>query len=125
MNLKKSILSATFIFTAILISCKPAKVVKENIFVNEMQDGSYEGYSKHIDDAKVLVVIENKKIKEVKIIKYGASPFGRKAQDSIPLRIVEKQTPYVDAVSGATEGSNVIMNAAADALKKAMNINSK
>jgi uncharacterized protein with FMN-binding domain len=101
-------------------SCQSAKLEKENFSVSEYQDGVYNGYSKNIDEMSVQVTIENKKIKEVKLIKFGATPFGHKAKDSIPQRIVEKQLPYVDAVSGATEASNVIMNATADALKKAM-----
>jgi uncharacterized protein with FMN-binding domain len=104
-------------------SCQPAKLEKENFTVSEYQDGVYIGYSKNIDEMSVEVTIENKKITEVKLIKFGATPFGRKAKDSIPQRIVEKQVPYIDAVSGATEASNVIMNATADALKKAMKKN--
>jgi uncharacterized protein with FMN-binding domain len=102
-------------------SCQPAKLEKEKFTLSEYQDGVYNGYSKNVDEMSVQVTIENKKIKEVKLLKFGATPFGRKAKDSIPQRIVEKQVPYVDAVSGATEASNVIMNATADALKKAMN----
>lgn len=117
MGLINSIVFFTLI--ALINSCKPAKVIKENINLFEFQDGSYVGHSKHIDEATVGVIIENKRIKEVKLIKFGASPFGKKAKDSIPQRIIEKQSPYVDAVTGATEGSNVIMNATANALKKA------
>jgi uncharacterized protein with FMN-binding domain len=101
-------------------SCQPAKLEKENFTVSEYQDGVYTGFSKNIDEMSVEVTIENKKIKNIKLLKFGATPFGRKAKDSIPQRIIEKQMPYVDAVSGATEASNVIMNATAEALKKAM-----
>lgn len=100
-------------------ACKPAKISKEKIDTAKLRDGTYEGTAKHIDRTTVLVTIENKKIKEVKLLKFKASPYGDKAKDSIPLRIVEKQTPYVDAVSGATEASNVIINATVAALKKA------
>jgi uncharacterized protein with FMN-binding domain len=103
----------------VLFACKPAKLTKEKINVSELKDGTYEGSAKHIDKATVQVKIENKKIKEVKLLKLDATKFGQKAKDSIPLRIVERQTPYVDAVSGATEATNVIINATVAALKKA------
>ena len=44
---------------------------------------------------------------------------GKKAELIIPGRIIEKQSTDVDAVSGATNSSHVIMNAVQKAIEKA------
>lgn len=122
MNTSKIIKQTLFILLISFISaCKPAKVVNENIFLNELADGTYTGNYKHTNTAEVKLVIKNHTISELKLIKLDATPYGKKAKDSIPQRILEKQSPYVDAVSGATEASNVIINATVNALKKAIN----
>ena len=44
---------------------------------------------------------------------------GKKAEPVIPQRIIEQQSTRMDAVSGATNSSNVIMNAVHKAVEKA------
>ena len=48
---------------------------------------------------------------------------GSKAESPIIKRIIENQSTDVDAVSGATNSSRVIMNAGQRAIEKASKIN--
>ena len=85
------------------------------------KDGVYVGSNfTGLGRAKVQVTITDGKIVEVKTLsKLCSSWFGAKAYGKIEPRIVEKQSPDVDAVTGATYSSNNIMSAVRDALRKA------
>jgi uncharacterized protein with FMN-binding domain len=92
----------------------------------KLVDGVYEGsYSSFPNAAVVRVTIADDRIAKVELIEHRASSRGKRANDAIPKRIVEEQSTQVDAVSGATNSSRVIMNAAEDALKKAMRENNR
>jgi uncharacterized protein with FMN-binding domain len=101
-----------------LFSCKPAPLTVADIQLPNIVNGVYTGQSKNINEAMVRVTIENGRIVSVEIEKLDATPFGQKAKDSIPQRIVRHQTPYVDAVTGATEASNTLINAVVNAITK-------
>lgn len=105
--------------TGCLLACKPTQVSNESVTLDSLQDGTYLGEASGINKAVVEVQIANHRITVVKLLKLDATPFGQKAKNSIPTRIVAMQKAHVDAVSGATEASNTIMNATIDALKKA------
>lgn len=85
------------------------------------RDGTYVGSDfTGIGRAKVQVTIKDGKILEVKTLsRLCSSWFGAKAYGLIEARIVQKQSPDVDAVTGATYSSNNIKNAVRDALRKA------
>lgn len=103
-----------------IAACRPTLVYHSEIETHHFKDGIYEGYFKHINSASVEVIISENQIAAVNILTLEASPIGLKALDTIPARIVKMQTPYVDAVSGATSASNTIINATVDALRKAL-----
>lgn len=103
----------------VLMGCKPAPLILTDFDLSKIPDGTYIGTSKHINIATVKIAMKNGKISEFEIMELDATPYGQKAKDSIGDRILEKQTPYVDAVTGATEASNTIINATVDALSKA------
>lgn len=85
-----------------------------------LTDGVYEGSYRHgPNSAKVRVIISQGKIVDIELIKHFASWKGDKANEIIPQRIVAEQSTAVDAVSGATNSSRVIMNAVQKALEKA------
>ena len=85
----------------------------------KLKEGVYEGsYAGGPNKASVRVAIENNKIVEIRIIEHWAVK-GKKADLVIPGRIIENQRTDVDAVSGATNSSIVIMNAVQRALEKA------
>lgn len=64
------------------------------------------------------VTIKDKKIVNIEIVKH-MSWRGKKAESIIPGRIIENQSTKVDAVTGATKSSHVIMNAVERAIKNA------
>jgi uncharacterized protein with FMN-binding domain len=115
-------MKTTILITALAIlilsipGCKPAEVNVKEIDLTKISDGEYEGYAENMNKARVKVSIEDHRITEIELLQFDATKFGQDAKDSIPQRIIDAQTPYVDAVSGATEASNAIINATVDAL---------
>lgn len=82
-------------------------------------DGVYEGsYRAGPNKALVKVTVEGKKVVKIEIVKHRAWK-GKKAESIIPGRIIESQSTKVDAVTGATNSSRVIMNAVQKAIEKA------
>lgn len=107
-----------FFVAMLLAACKPAPVNRQPIALGNLPDGLYVGHAKHMNSADVEVVVVDRRIEEVRVLKFDATFHGQPARDSIPGRIVRAQSPYVDAVSGATEASHTLINAVVDALKE-------
>ena len=86
---------------------------------DHISDGIYEG-SYRSGPVKVVasVNIKNGRIIKIKLLKHTTWK-GKPAETIIPNRIIQKQSTRVDAVSGATISSRVIMNAVQDAINKA------
>jgi len=100
-------------------SCWKAQLIGGPVQQNLLRDGSYEGEASHgPNSAKVLVTIVNQTINNIEVVKHEAWK-GKKAVPEIPDRIIARQSTRVDAVSGATNSSYVLMNAVEDALNKA------
>jgi fumarate reductase flavoprotein subunit len=114
--MKKIFLSIQIVLCLSIIGCKPSEVNVKDIDLTKISDGEYEGYAENMNKARVKVSIEDHRITEIELLQFDATKFGQDAKDSIPQRIIDAQTPYVDAVSGATEASNAIINATVDAL---------
>ena len=101
-----------------LTGCKYAVVTGGPVDHARLNDGVYEGISSNgPNSAHVRVSVSNQKIGKVELLSHDAWK-GHKADQIIPERIVDKQSTDVDAVSGATNSSNVIMNAAEQAIQK-------
>jgi len=77
--------------------------------------GSHRGGPNKVD---VRVEIRGKRIVAIEIVQHQAWK-GKKAETAIVERIIANQSTDVDAVSGATNSSRVIMNAVQDAIEKA------
>ena len=114
--MKKILSTITIVICLFIIGCKPAEINVKDIDLTKISDGEYEGYAENMNKARVRVSIADHKITEIELLQFDATKFGQDAKDSIPQRIIDAQTPYVDAVSGATEASNAIINATVDAL---------
>ncbi|MDJ0766479.1 MAG: FMN-binding protein [Myxococcota bacterium] len=100
-------------------ACGAAKIIGGPVQIGKLKDGVYQGSDRNgPNKAVVEVTIENQKIVEVKIIQHNAWK-GKKADPIIPKRIIDHQSTHVDAVSGATNSSNVIMNATQKAIDQA------
>ncbi len=109
----------SFVVSAVLLGgCAPVAAHGGPIDASKLNDGVFSGSAGHIDKATVSVTVRDHRVTGVKLESFFASPIGQKARDVIPRRIVEAQSTKVDVVSGATEASNIIMNAANEAVKK-------
>lgn len=92
---------------------RSAKV--ERIDLEQIEDGVYSGeFGDFLVDVKLEVTIEDHKITEIEIIEQKSGP-GHEATETVD-RIIEAQSPLVDAVSGATGSSKCIMIAVQNAL---------
>lgn len=90
-----------------------------NIDLNRIADGKYLGeYDVGYIYAKVEVTIEAGKIKAVSLLEHR-NERGKRAESLIDT-IVQEQKNKVDAVSGATNSSKVIMKAVENAISKGM-----
>ncbi|HSQ62891.1 MAG TPA: FMN-binding protein [Polyangiaceae bacterium] len=98
--------------------CAPLAARGGPIDARRLNDGVFTGSAGHIDKATVSLTVQDHRVTSVTLESFFASPVGQKARDVIPQRIVERQSTKVDVVSGATEASHVIMNAADEAVKK-------
>jgi uncharacterized protein with FMN-binding domain len=103
----------------ILFGCAKTEVIRGGITPSNLTNGAYKGsYSKGPNKAVVMVTIENGRIKDILLKKHRAWK-GKKAGPIVIQRIIENQSTRVDAVSGATNSSIVIMNAVQKAIEKA------
>jgi uncharacterized protein with FMN-binding domain len=68
--------------------------------------------------AQVKVSIEDQRISTIELIEHSTWK-GKEAEAIIPDRIIQEQSTAVNAVSGATRSSRVIMNAVQNAVDKA------
>ncbi len=89
----------------------------QSIDLTKFSDGIYEGgYKNFLVRADVDVTIKNHTIVDIKIVKQDCGP-GYEAHDTID-RILRRQTPKVDATTGASGSSMTLMLATADALSE-------
>lgn len=86
------------------------------------KDGVYEGIGTgNNGDIKVEVVVEDGKIISVELKEHEETEgLYEDAEKTVIAEIIEKQTTEVDAVTGATNTSNGIIEAVADALSTAV-----
>lgn len=94
-------------------------IVRGPVEQEKLVDGIYDGKHKAgPNKALVKVTIKDKTIVKIEIVKHRAWK-GKKAESIIVQRIIEEQSTGVDAVSGATNSSRVIMSAVQKAIEKA------
>ena len=103
--------------TLFVLGCSLATIAGGPVEHAELNDGVYRGTDKHgPNKAVVEVEISDQKITRVEIIQHNAWR-GKKANPIIPDEIIKHQSTDVDAVSGATNSSRVIMNATQNAIE--------
>ena len=103
----------------LLTGCAQTPVIGAPVDHSRLADGIYEGsYRGGPNKALVKVTIKDNKITNIEIIEHQAWE-GKKAEAPIVERIIASQSTKVDAVSGATNSSRVIMNAVQNAIEKA------
>ena len=103
--------------SALAASCAmapvPAAVMPD---LSAKADGVYTGgYDGGLVKATVAVTLTAGRIASIRIVKHDCSPIGKKGE-AVVDRVVERQTLQVDAVSGATGSSKVLLKAIEAAL---------
>ena len=108
-----------FILSPLLFGCAETPITGSPLVHDRLRDGTYQGsYRGGPNKALVKVIVKDQKIVHITIIEHQAWR-GKKAEVPIVERIIRTQSTKVDAVSGATNSSRVIMNAVQNALEKA------
>ncbi len=103
-----------------LAGCSSPKIATGPVEAARLKDGVYEGSAKWFPvKATVRVTVAKSKITNISVLHHRSSWKGKKPQLLIPKRILAKQSTQVDAVSGATASSVVLMSAVQEAVKKA------
>jgi len=111
-------ISALFI-GSLLSGCAQTQVTGGRVNPAKLNDGTYEGsYRGGPNKASVHVTIKDSNIVHIEILQHQAWK-GKKVEEIIIERIIARQSTRVDAVSGATNSSRVIMNAVQLAIEKA------
>jgi len=122
------IISPVLIFTLIIIVILFSTFLKykeefsssnfiSDIDITKIKDGEYEGeYRTTLVSSKVQVYVKNGKIKRIDIIEHKHGR-GKKGEEVIN-RVISAQSLRVDAISGATISSKVILKALENALLK-------
>ena len=111
---------AFLICGTLFFSCASTPVIGGPVDPAKFANGTYEGsYRGGPNKAIVEVTIKDNAIVNIKIIQHQAWK-GKKAEETIVERIIARQSTRVDAVSGATNSSRVIMNAVQLAIEKAV-----
>ena len=123
MKRAESFLAAMAVGAAISIlvcsGCTMAPIIGAPVNGAKLNDGIYEGaYTGGPNKAAVRVTIKDERIVDIQVLEHRAWK-GKRAESFIPRRIIESQSTEVDAVSGATNSSRVIMNAVQRAIEKA------
>ena len=104
----------------LLVGCQPALMIGGLLEQRPLTDGVYKGrFRNGPNSAVVEVTILRNRIENVELVRHFSSWKGGRANKIIPQRIMAQQSTRVDAVTGATNSSIVIMNAAQKAIEKA------
>lgn len=120
--IKPSMLTAVvLLITLVLITgCATQPPLRGPLVSATLADGVYKGsYRDGLIKAVVRITISDRHIRQIDLLEY-TTWLGAGAGRIIPSAIIMAQSTEVEAVSGATISSNVIMNAVQLAVEKAM-----
>ena len=106
---------ACFYFTGCEAIEEINKLTIENISIRAVKDGNYQGAQNNFPvTAEVFVTVKDGKITEIKLLKHSHGP--DHGADKITERVIAQQSLKVDAISGATYSSKVVLKAIEKAL---------
>jgi uncharacterized protein with FMN-binding domain len=115
-------LVAIVIFLALLPCCgTTGGGIPRSADAGEYRDGIYEGTGQGLrGPVRVRIWLEAGVITELEILDHQEDEFGGgPAMEELAERVLEYNSPDIDAVSGATESSRGFLDAVEDALKQA------
>ena len=96
---------------------KVNNIIIQEVNLDNKKDGKYIGeFDADVISAKVEVEVKDKKISNINLIEHKTDR-GAPAE-VIPQKVVDAQSLKVDAISGATNSSKVILKAIENALTK-------
>jgi uncharacterized protein with FMN-binding domain len=107
----------------ILTGCQEIEAIKalkiEDISIGSVRGGTYEGFQDHrIVTAKVRVTVRDGRIADILLLEHKHGP--KHGADAIIGHVLDKQSLIVDAISGATYSSKVVLKAIELALKQGL-----
>ena len=110
---------ACVLLATLFAGCAATPMIGGPLEQRKLKAGTYEGvYMGGPNKVVVMVTIEDNRIVHIEMVEHWE--LKGKAAESLTLkRIMEQQSTRVDAVSGATNSSLVIMNAVQRAVEKA------
>lgn len=107
-----------------LFGCAPREMRRvrhmeiRNIDLAKVPDGAHVGTFTYSDfKYKVKTLVKFRKILHIQVLQNRDTKYAKRAEGVIP-RIIKRQTPNVDVVSGATTTSKVLMKAVENSLKQ-------
>lgn len=110
---------ACVLLAILFAGCAATPMIGGPLEQRKLKTGTYEGvYRGGPNEAVVRVTIEDNRIVHIEMVEHWEL-MGKKAESLTLKRIIEHQSTRVDAVSGATNSSLVIMNAVQRAVEKA------
>jgi len=110
---------ACILLAIVFAGCAATPKIGGPLEQRKLKAGTYEGvYMGGPNKVVVMVTIENNRIVHIEMVEHWEL-MGKKAESLTLKRIMEQQSTRVDAVSGATNSSLVIMNAVQRAVEKA------
>jgi len=110
---------ACILLAIFFAGCAATPMIGGPLEQRKLKAGTYEGvYRGGPNKVVVIVTIEDNRIVHIEIVEHWAL-IGKKAESLTLKRIMEQQSTRVDAVSGATNSTMVIMNAVQRAVEKA------
>ena len=96
-----------------LVHYRNLPIVEVNL--SNIEDGEYIGKANYGFEYEVKVYVENHKIENIEIIKNRDSFYARLAE-GITHKIIREQKVNIDAVTGATTTSKILMKAVETAI---------
>lgn len=112
------VVAGVIVFSGIQQSLEALKTIEiKDADISQISDGTYTGsYNCFPVSAEVSVTVSGHAITDIALVKHSHGP-GHGA-DSITGEVVDAQSLQVDAVSGATYSSKVVLLAIQNALEK-------
>ena len=88
----------------------------QNVNINDLQDGEYIGsFSYSGFEYRVRTTVDAHRITDIEILQTRKTKHAKLAE-AVVIEIINRQTPNVDAVSGATTTSKALMKAVENSL---------
>ncbi len=90
----------------------------QNVDINDLKDGEYFGSFTYSGfEYRVRTAVDAHRITDIEILKNRNTKHAKQAE-AVVIEIIKRQTPNVDAVSGATTTSKALMKAVENSLVK-------